>query len=119
MKRLVWLVAAPAAALMALMAQDATLRIQQGLQPALAVPDLRGDAQAQPFMRAFNDTLWSDVLGSGYFKMVDKTLYPKANPQQASDWRQTPPSQSGGGLSMTDTRPCRMACWCFTAGCTT
>ena len=102
MKRLVWLVAAPAAALMALMAQDATLRIQQGLQPALAVPDLRGDAQAQPFMRAFNDTLWSDVLGSGYFKMVDKTLYPKANPQQASDWRQAPPSQSGGGLSMTD-----------------
>ena len=118
MKRLVWFVVAPAAALMALMAQDATLRIQEGQRPALAIPDLRGDAQAQPFMGAFNDTLWSDVQGSGFFKMVPKTMYPKANPQQASDWRQAPPAvqpppgrnrtaeppplQNGGGLWLTD-----------------
>jgi TolB protein len=118
MKRLVWFVVAPAAALMALMAQDATLRIQEGQRPALALPDLRGDAQAQPFMGAFNDTLWSDVLGSGFFKMVPKTLYPKAHPQQASDWRQPPPAvqtppgrnrtaepappPNGGGLWLTD-----------------
>jgi hypothetical protein len=51
MKRLVWLVAAPAAALMALMAQDATLRIQQGLQPALAVPDLRGAVERRARFR--------------------------------------------------------------------
>jgi TolB protein len=79
---------------------------------------LRGDAQAQPFMGAFNDTLWSDVLGSGFFKMVPKTLYPKGNPQQASDWRQPPPAvqtppgrnrtaepappPNGGGLWLTD-----------------
>src|ERR1035438_1308027 len=102
MKRLVWLVVAAAAALVAPMAQDITIHLQEGQRPALAIPDLRGDAQAQPFMGAFNDTLWADVLGSGYFKMVNKTLYPKANPQQASDWRRTAPSQSGGGLSMTD-----------------
>jgi TolB protein len=101
MNRLVWLVAAPAAALMALMAQDATLRIQEGQRPALAVPDLRGDGQAQPFMGAFNDTLWNSLDGSGYFKMVPKTMYPKANPQQASDWRPASPAP-GGGLAMTD-----------------
>ena len=87
MKRLVWFVVAPAAALMVLTAQDMTIHLQEGQRPALAIPDLRGDAQAQPFMGAFNDTLWSDVLGSGFFKMVPKTLYPKGNPQQASDWR--------------------------------
>ena len=102
MKRIVWLVAALAAASVALSAQDITIHLQEGQRPALAVPDLRGDAQAQPFMGAFNQTLWNDVQGSGYFKMIDKTLYPKANPQQASDWRQAPRSQSGGGLSMTD-----------------
>jgi TolB protein len=118
MKRLVWFVVAPAAALMVLTAQDAKLYVQEGRRPALAIPDLRGDAQAQPFMGAFNDTLWSDVQGSGYFKMVPKTMYPKAHPQQASDWRQPQPAvqpppgrkrtaepsppQNGGGLWLTD-----------------
>src|ERR1035438_6099698 len=117
MKRLVWLVVAPAAALMSLMAQDMTIHLQEGQRPALAIPDLRGDAQAQPFMGAFNDALWGDVQGSGFFKMVPKTMYPKANPQQASDWRQPAPAvqpstrnraaapptpQNGGGLWLTD-----------------
>ena len=108
MKRLVWVTAALAAALMALTAQEVKIYLQQGQKPALAIPDLRGDAQAQPFMKAFNDTLWNDVQGSGYFKMVAKTLYPKGNPQQASDWRQTPAGRvgaappSGGGMYMTD-----------------
>ena len=108
MKRFVWLVAAPAAALTALMAQDITIHLQEGQRPALAIPDLRGDGQAQPFMGAFNTTLWSDVEGSGYFKMVAKTMYPKANPQQASDWRQPPSGRpgaaipNGGGMYMTD-----------------
>ena len=118
MKRLVWFVVAPAAALMVLTAQDLKITLQEGQRPALAIPDLRGDAQAQPFMGAFNDTLWSDVLGSGFFKMVPKTLYPKGNPQQASDWRQPPPAvqtppgrnrtaepappPNGGGLWLTD-----------------
>jgi TolB protein len=118
MKRLVWFVVAPAAALMVLTAQDLKITLQEGQRPALAIPDLRGDAQAQPFMGAFNDTLWSDVQGSGFFKMVPKTMYPKANPQQASDWRQAPPAvqtppgrnrtaepappPNGGGLWLTD-----------------
>ena len=108
MKRLVWVGLALGSALMALTAQEVKIYLQQGQKPALAIPDLRGDAQAQPFMKALNDTLWSDVDGSGYFKMVPKTLYPKGNPQQATDWRQTPPGRvgaappSGGGMYMTD-----------------
>jgi TolB protein len=107
MKRIVCLVAALAAASVALSAQDITIHLQEGQRPALAIPDLRGDAQAQPFMGACNQTLWNDVQGSGLFKMIDKTLYPKANPQQASDWRQAPAGRSatlpnGGGMYMTD-----------------
>ena len=116
----------------------------------MAIPDLRGDAQAQPLMGAFNETLWGDVQGSGLFRMVPKTMYPKANPQQASDWRQQPPARlrrhrAAGRRShrpaperrrLLDRRigparrsrpttwpsatpPCRTACWCSTAGCTT
>src|ERR1019366_2239339 len=56
-------------------------------RPALAVPDLRGDAQAQAFMAALNSTLWSDLDGGGIFKMVPKTLYPTTVPQQRSEER--------------------------------
>src|ERR1039458_8624099 len=94
---------------------DFSVTISKGDRPALAVPDLRGDAQAQAFMGALNSTLWSDLDGGGIFKMVPKTLYPTTVPQQPSDFRmpppvnnapvrrgQPPPAQSGGGLWMAD-----------------
>src|ERR1017187_6654360 len=97
---------------------DFSVIISKGERPALAVPDLRGDAQAQGFMAALNSTLWSDLEGGGIFKMVPKTLYPTTVPQQPSDFRmppplnntppargrkaQPPPPQSGGGLWMAD-----------------
>ncbi len=104
---------------LALAAQDIVIHLPEGQRPAMAIPDIRGDAQAQPFMSAFNQTLWDDVQGSGFFRMIPKTMYPKANPQQASDWRQPPPAvqepprrggraqqptapQDGGGYWMTD-----------------
>jgi TolB protein len=83
----------------------------------MAIPDLRGDAQAQPFMGAFNQTLWNDVTSAGYFKMVPKTMYPKSIPQQPGDFRQAPQpapapargrrqettvAPSGGGLWVSD-----------------
>ena len=112
MKRLAWLSIVPAAAIAVLMAQDVTIKLQEGERPALAIPDLRGDAQAQPFMGAFNETLWADVQGAGLFRMAPKTMYPRAYPQQASDWREPPPAPrnqkkqaeppSGGGLWMAD-----------------
>jgi TolB protein len=118
MKRLVWFAIAAAAGTLALLtAQDLRLGIVDGQLPAMAIPDLRGDAQAQPFMAAFNQTLWSDVQGAGRFKMVPKTMYPRTIPQQPTDFRQPPPPaepprgrrqqqpvapQNGGGLWMTD-----------------
>ncbi len=97
---------------------DFTVIITKGERPAMAVPDLRGDGQAQNFMGALNSTLWSDLDGGGIFKMVPKTLYPTTVPQQPADLRmpppanntppargrkaQPPPPQSGGGLWMAD-----------------
>ena len=120
-KKLLALVLASAAVLLVVRAQDQhdfSVIITKGERPALAVPDLRGDAQAQGFMAALNSTLWSDLDGGGIFKMAPKTLYPTTVPQQPTDFRtpppvnntppargrkaQPPPPQSGGGLWMAD-----------------
>src|ERR1035441_3599401 len=117
-KKLLAIVLALGGVLLVVKAQDQhdfTVIISKGERPALAVPDLRGDAQAQAFMAALNSTLWSDLDGGGIFKMVPKTLYPTTVPQQPSDFRmpppvnnapvrrgQPPPAQSGGGLWMAD-----------------
>lgn len=107
MKRLVWLAMAAAGATAFLAAQDVKIYLQQGERPSLAIPDLRGDGQAQPLMGAFNQTLWSDVQGAGLFRMVPKTLYPKTIPQQPTDWRQpaTAPEPSGGRQSRQPVAP--------------
>jgi TolB protein len=108
MRKAVCIAIAAAGALALLTAQDVKITLREGERPAMAIPDFRGDAQAQPFMAAFNQTLWSDIQGSGYFRMVPKTMYPKSNPQQPSDFRQPPASrgrgsaQNGGGLWLTD-----------------
>jgi TolB protein len=90
--------------------------ITKGEKPALAVPDFRGDQQAQNFMAAFNTTLWSDLSSAGLFTMVAKGMYPTTVPQQPADFRMPappanvplrkgqapPPPPSGGGLWMQD-----------------
>jgi TolB protein len=117
MRRIVWLAIATVGAWLVVMAQDVTIKLQQGERPAMAIPDFRGAGDAQSFMDAFNQTLWADVNGAGLFKMVPKTMYPSAVPQQPSDFRQ-PPSvvertpvrgrqqlsqpQTGGGWWMSD-----------------
>jgi len=70
------------------MAQDVQIVLEQGQRPAIAIPDLRGDASARPYMPAFNRTLWNDVEGSQFFRMVAKTMYPTAIPQQPADWQE-------------------------------
>ena len=117
MRRLVWLAIASIGASLVVMAQDVTIKLQQGERPAMAIPDFRGAGDAQSFMDAFNQTLWADVDGAGLFKMVPKTMYPSAVPQQPSDFRQPPPvvertpvrgrqqlsqPQTGGGWWMSD-----------------
>jgi TolB protein len=64
----------------------------EGEKPNIAVPDFRGSGDAQPFMGAFNSTLFSDLSGSGQLKMIAKTLYPVNVPQQPSDFRQGGPA---------------------------
>ncbi len=101
-------------------AQQSTIDIGpivKGDRPAIALPDLRGAGDAQGFMPAFNQTLWSDISGAGIFKMIPKTMYPTAIPQQPSDFTQPPPPaepprgrksapvvqpQTGNGRWMTD-----------------
>jgi len=94
MNRLFWIASLAAAGLLVMAAQQSTYdlgTITKGERPVLAVPDLRGTAEAQSLMGAFNQTLWSDVSSSGLFKMAPKTLYPLAVPQQPSDFVQPPP----------------------------
>jgi TolB protein len=61
-----------------------------GEKPAIAVPDFRGAGDAQRFMDSFNATLFRELQNSAQLKMVPKTSYPLAVPQQPSDFR--PPS---------------------------
>src|SRR5437868_3837258 len=88
-----FLIPALFAAVCLLLAQDKVVlpNITGGQQPAIAIPDFRGVAEAQGFMPAFNQTLWSDVSNGAVFKMQSKSYYPKFVPQQPSDFT-TPPA---------------------------
>lgn len=71
--------------------------------PTIAVPDMRGSGEAQPFMPAFNQTLWSDLQDSGVVKLVPKTLYPTVVPQQPSDLLDPRPElEKAGGRLLSD-----------------
>lgn len=69
-----------------------------GGKPALAVTDFRG-AGTQPFMAAFNSTLFDDLQGSGLFDMKSKSLFPLNNPQRPEDLR---PEDNGQGYALAD-----------------
>ena len=71
--------------------------------PSVAVPDFRGSGDAQPFMAAFNQTLWDDLQGSGLVKLVPKTSYPTVAPQQPSDLLDPKPGiDKAGGRLLSD-----------------
>jgi TolB protein len=69
-----------------------------GGKPALAVVDFRG-AGTQPFMAAFNSTLFDDLQGSGLFDMKSKSLFPLNNPQRPEDLR---PEDNNQGYALSD-----------------
>ena len=120
MKKLIWLLLAPSIGLLFLTAQTPDIRekIISADRVAIAIPDLRGTGAAQNLMAAFNETLWGDISNSGVVKMVPKTMYPGAIPQQPSDFREPAPAVSetprgakrnqivtpptGGGLWLSD-----------------
>src|SRR5688572_27086089 len=60
----------------------------------IAIPEFRGSGEAQRFMGAFNSTLWSEIEGSGLFRMAPRTSYPLQAPQRPQDIRggQAPPA---------------------------
>jgi TolB protein len=120
MNKLAWILAASAAALMIVEAQQGpdikAVVSKAGQIPRIAVPDLRGTGAAQGVMGAFNQTLWDDLTGSGMLTTVPKTLYPRTVPQQPADFRQPPSTTeaprsrhgelvaapNGGGFWMSD-----------------
>jgi TolB protein len=109
MKKTFWILAAAAvgAVLLSALPQQSDISIvlrKNGQLPALAVPDLRGDAQSQSLMGVFNDTLWKDLDGAGIFRMVPKTQYPLTVPQQLTDFKagQASATGPGNGTWLTD-----------------
>jgi TolB protein len=97
MNRLVCGAVVASAALFVLGAQQSTIDIgsvvKTGALPAIAIPDLRGDGQAQGFMGSFNSTLWGDVSAAGVLSMKSKSLYPPFIPQQPADFTVPLPPQ--------------------------
>jgi TolB protein len=71
-------------------------------RPRIAVPDFRGTGDAQTWTGAFNSTLWSELAGSGALRMVEKSYYPVAIPQQPSDFRSASGALSSGGPTLKD-----------------
>jgi TolB protein len=79
--------------------QDITAWISgAGGKPALAVSDFRGSG-SQPYMAAFNSTLYNDLQASGIFDMRAKSLFPLNNPQRPEDIR---PSDDNQGFALAD-----------------
>src|SRR3954451_12421627 len=87
--------------------------IGAGGKGSIAIPDFRGASDAQRFMGTFNQTLWTEVEQSGLFRMVPKTSYPLAVPQQPTDFKPpvappparrgaSPPAEQPKGLWLTD-----------------
>jgi TolB protein len=81
--------------------QDINVYLSGGKdRPTIAVPDLRASGDAQRLMATFNQTLWSELAGSGALKMVEKSFYPLEVPQQPSDFK--PPAPLPHGPWLTD-----------------
>ncbi|MBI4904173.1 MAG: PD40 domain-containing protein [Acidobacteria bacterium] len=79
--------------------RDIIIGIVGGERPAIAIPDLRGAGDAQKYMGTFNQVLWDEIQGSGFFKVVPKGLMPRGNPQTPQDIRE---SSTGTGLALSD-----------------
>lgn len=115
MKKRIFAVAMGLAALAAVAQQsDVIIKLTRGDKTAIAVPDLRASGAAQYYMAVFNQTLWNDLESSGLFRMVSKSMYPLAVPQQPSDLKppimpsrparrgQPPPQPVSQGPWLTD-----------------
>jgi TolB protein len=87
MRQTICILLLPALAFLAAPQSQTVIKITGGEKPAIAVPDFRGSGAAQTYMSAFNRTLFSELQNSGQMKMVAKTVYPLAVPQQPADFK--------------------------------
>jgi len=92
---------------------DIMIKITGGERAAIAVPDFRGAGQAQPYMNAFNETLFTDLESSGLFRMVPKTLYPLEVPQRPQDFLppEAPTAARRGAAQQPDRPGLRLEGW--------
>src|SRR5580692_9081338 len=99
LKSQLWLTILVLALAATVFAQDIVTWINgTGGKPALAVIDFRGSG-SQPFMSAFNSTLFNDLQGSALFDMKPKSMFPLNNPQRPEDLR---PEDGGQGFALSD-----------------
>jgi len=112
-KKTVWIGLAAAVAALVLVAQesDVLIIIKKGERTSIAVPDLRGSGEAQQYMDAFNQTLWSDLESAGIFKMTPKSLYWLRVPQTPQDFRSMPARGTPGAGRPQATRPTAEGLW--------
>ncbi len=82
--------AALAAAAIFAQQSDIVIKLTRTERAVIALPDFRGAGESQKLMQAFNSTLWSDIEGSGIFKMAPKSMYPLRVPQQPRDFQPPP-----------------------------
>jgi len=75
---------------------DIITKIAGNAQPTIAVPDLRGTGEAQPWMQVFNLTLFDELASAGFFKMAPKSFFPLQVPQQPNDWKAPVDGRSQG-----------------------
>jgi hypothetical protein len=125
---LIAVLAQPFVALAQMQPRDMYINITGGGKPpVIAVPDARGSGDAQKFMDAFNQTLFSDLQESGALEMAAKSMYPVEIPQRPQDFRPPsgdPPRRQGPWFtdwsqpigSPSGIRPFRMTAWCFSGG---
>jgi len=98
-------------------------------QPAIALPEFRGAAAAEPLARTFNDELWQIMLDSGGLKVIPKSYYPSIVPQQPGDFRvggsaltdwSNPPAKANylafGYLSPQDAKTLVLFAWLYNVG---
>ncbi|MDX1983967.1 MAG: hypothetical protein SFV51_27075 [Bryobacteraceae bacterium] len=81
---------------------DIIATITGGQKAVIALPDFRGSGDAQKLMPVFNETLWGELEGAGVFRLVAKTMLPRAIPQTPQDFKPAGQTGSGGGTWITD-----------------
>jgi TolB protein len=97
MRKLVWLAIISGGGLFVLASQEPDFSgiITSSQRLRMAIPDLRGAGDAQPYLAVFNQTLWADVESSGLFNLASKSFYPARIPQQPADFQAPPPPPTG------------------------